>query len=197
MDKQTNMNRFNKTIEKKFNEKRLVLGNGSVDSKIILIGEAPGKNEVEQRKPFVGAAGKYLNEFLEILKLDRKDIYITNVVKYRPTKKSKKTGRDINRTPIKEEINNFTDYLFEEISIIETDLIVTLGNVPFKTILENNSVTIGNYHGKKTNKTIMGKEYIVYPLYHPAAVIYNRSIKDDYINDLKNLKNILDKQIYI
>ncbi|NBI08315.1 uracil-DNA glycosylase [Senegalia massiliensis] len=197
MDKQTNMNRFNKTIEKKFNEKRLVLGNGSVDSKIILIGEAPGKNEVEQRKPFVGAAGKYLNEFLEILKLDRKDIYITNVVKYRPTKKSKKTGRDINRTPIKEEINNFTDYLFEEISIIEPDLIVTLGNVPFKTILENNSVTIGNYHGKKTNKTIMGKEYIVYPLYHPAAVIYNRSIKDDYINDLKNLKNILDKHIYI
>ncbi|WP_130808048.1 uracil-DNA glycosylase [Senegalia massiliensis] len=197
MDKQTIMNRFNENIEKKFNEKRLVLGNGSVDSRIILIGEAPGKNEEEKRKPFVGAAGKYLNEFLDILKLDRKDIYITNVVKYRPTKKSKKTGRDINRTPIKEEINNFSDYLFEEISIIKPDIIVTLGNVPFKTILESDSVTIGNYHGKKINKTIMRKEYIVYPLYHPAAVIYNRSIKDDYIGDLKNLKKIIDKHMDI
>jgi len=197
MDKQTNMNRFNETIENKFNEKRLVLGNGSVNSRIIIIGEAPGKNEEEQKKPFVGAAGKYLNEFLDILKLDRRDIYITNVVKYRPTKKSKKTGRDINRTPNKEEINNFSDYLFEEISIIEPDIIVTLGNVPFKTILENNNVTIGNYHGEKINKTIMGKEYIVYPLYHPAAVIYNRSIKDDYIGDLKNLKKIIDKHMDI
>lgn len=192
MDKKQNIKKLNEIIEKEYQNKRLVLGNGSINSKVVLIGEAPGKNEVEKKKPFVGAAGKYLDEFLEILNLDKEDIYITNVVKYRPTKKSKKTGGDINRTPTKEEINNFKEYLFKEISIIEPSIIVTLGNVPFKAILENDNLKIGNYHGKEINKKILDKNYIIYPLYHPAAVIYNRSLKDDYINDLKGLKNIIN-----
>ncbi|MBS4534196.1 uracil-DNA glycosylase [Clostridium sp. D2Q-14] len=194
MNKINKIKELNNILEKKYNEK-LVLGNGSVDSKIVLVGEAPGKNEVIKGKPFVGAAGKYLNEFLDILEIDREDIYITNTVKYRPTKINKKTGNEINRTPNKDEIEEFKAYLFKEISIIDPKIIIPLGNVPFKTIIENNNLTIGKYHGKVLNKDIHNKKYTIYPLYHPAAVIYNRSIKKDYIRDLNNLKKIFIKQI--
>lgn len=194
MNKREKINQLNNIMEEKFKEEKLVLGYGSMDSKIILVGEAPGKNEVLKGKPFVGAAGKYLDEFLDILKLHRNDIYITNAVKYRPTKASKKTGNKINRTPKRDEIEEFKEYLFREISIIDPKFIVSLGNVPFKTIIEDNSLNIGTYHGKTLEKKINNKEYIIYPLYHPAAVIYNRSIKEDYINDLNNLKKIFDEK---
>lgn len=193
MSKESMIEELNNTIKEKFKNKKLVIGDGSVNSRIILIGEAPGKNEVEKEKPFVGAAGKYLDEFLNILELNRKDIYITNTVKYRPTKINNKTGNEINRTTKKSEIEEFKEYLYKEISIIKPRIIVTLGNTPFKGIMEDDNYNIGIYHGKKLNKKINDRNYIIYPLYHPAAVIYNKSIKDDYINDLYNLKKVFDE----
>ena len=80
--------KLNNKILNAYKDKDIVLGNGNVDSPIILIGEAPGAKEVEQKKPFVGQAGKYLNEFLTTLEIKREKVYITNIVKYRPTKES-------------------------------------------------------------------------------------------------------------
>ncbi|RKD30857.1 uracil-DNA glycosylase [Thermohalobacter berrensis] len=189
--KQEAIAKLNKKLKDNFIEKELVFGNGNLDSKIILIGEAPGAKEVELKKPFVGQAGKYLEEFLNILELERKDIYITNVVKFRPTKASSKTGRKINRAPTKKEINQFKDYLIEEINIINPKIIVTLGNVPLKTLTDDN-VSIGKVHGKNLNVIIKNNnEYLLYPLYHPAAVIYRKQLKQTYIDDLHNLKKVL------
>ncbi|WP_129599645.1 uracil-DNA glycosylase [Anaerophilus nitritogenes] len=162
-----------------------VFGEGNVDAKIILVGEAPGAKEVELNKPFVGAAGKNLDEFLDILKLNREDLYITNVVKIRPYKVNGKTGRKSNRPPNKEEIEKYEKYLFNEIQIIQPKIIVTLGNVPLKTLLKDKKVTIGQHHGKPIDEG----EYFIFPLYHPASIIYRRELKEVYIEDLYKLKD--------
>ena len=116
------MSELNSQIISEFSDKELVIGNGSLNSRVLLIGEAPGAKEVEQKKPFVGQAGKHLQEFIDILKLDRDDLYITNTVKFRPTKESKKTGGKVNRAPNKSEINQFKEFLYEEIEIIYNKL---------------------------------------------------------------------------
>lgn len=193
MHKNNEINMLNQEIKSEFKEEKLVLGYGNSNSKIVIIGEAPGKKEVELEKPFVGAAGKYLDEFLEILDIDREDIYITNTVKYRPTKKSKKTGNKINRPPKKKEINKFLSYLYREINLIDPIMIVTLGNVPLRAVVKND-IKIGDNHGKLIKKKILNKMYNIYPLYHPAAIIYNRSLKENYIEDLERLKNIIRKE---
>lgn len=189
--KEENLNKLNEKISVDYKGEDLVLGNGKADSFIMLIGEAPGRKEVELKKPFVGQAGKYLEEFLEVLKVNRKDLYITNVVKYRPTKISKKTGGLTNRTPTKKEIDAFKQYLIEEIDIVNPKVIVTLGNTPLKSIL-GDDYTIGKVHGNVYEINISDKIYIVYPLYHPAAIIYNKSLKKVYIEDLLKLKKIID-----
>ncbi|KNF07076.1 uracil-DNA glycosylase, family 4 [Gottschalkia purinilytica] len=191
--KKTKLQELNKTIKDAFKEKDIVLGNGDENSTIILIGEAPGAKEVELKEPFVGQAGKHLTKFLEILKIDRKDLYITNTVKFRPTKDSAKTGKPINRAPSKDEINMFKDYLFDEIHIVNPKVIVTLGNVPLKTVLQNEGATIGELHGKDIEINLQEKEYYLFPLYHPAAVIYKQDLKETYENDLRNLSEFLDK----
>ncbi len=191
--KEKQVRELNDHIISKFSDKELVIGNGSLNSRVVLVGEAPGANEVEQKKPFVGQAGKHLQEFLDILKLDRDELYITNTVKFRPTKESKKTGGKVNRPPTKSEISQFKEFLYKEIKIISPQIIVTLGNVPLKTILQDEQATIGDYHGKKQNVTIENTEYILFPLYHPAAVIYRRELREVYINDLKQLALLLQK----
>lgn len=182
---------LNIRIANKFYDKELVLGNGKIDSIVMMVGEAPGAKEVEQRKPFVGSAGKYLNEFLSILELEREKLYITNTVKFRPTKEGKRPRTETNRTPNKNEIEEFKDFLFEEIDIIMPKIIVTLGNIPLKTILNDETITIGNTHGCPIRTRIKENEYTVFPLYHPAAVIYKRELKDIYIDDLKRLGELL------
>lgn len=174
-----------------YKDKKIVLGDGEINSTILLVGEAPGKNEEELGKPFVGQAGKYLEEFLEILELDRKELYITNVVKYRPTKRSKKTNNYINRTPTKKEIEKFTRYLIEEIDILEPKIIVTLGNIPLKSIYDEKA-KIGDLHGQIFNVYIKNKEYKLCPLYHPAAVIYRKELKSIYLEDLNGIKHIVN-----
>ncbi|MGL4790158.1 MAG: uracil-DNA glycosylase [Anaerotignaceae bacterium] len=168
--------------------KDFVLGEGSVNSSVFLVGEAPGGEEEIAKKPFVGKAGKNLDEFLKVLNLHRKDIYITNVVKIRPTKISPKTGGTVNRPPTKAEIKDFLPLLKEEIKDIKPKIIVTLGNVPLKAISGDEKISIGEVHGKLLS--INGLN--IFPLYHPAAIIYNQSLKSIYNEDLEILKKLLD-----
>lgn len=183
---------LNKRILEDYTNENIVFGDGNLDCSIMLIGEAPGAKEVELKKPFVGQAGKYLDEFIEVLDIEREQLYITNVVKYRPTKKSTKTDGVVNRTPTNIEIEKFKKYLIEEIDIIDPEIIVPLGNTPIKGIFEDN-LKIGEVHGKALKANIKGKEYIVFPLYHPAAVIYRRELKKVYLDDLQELKKLIKK----
>ncbi len=190
--KEEKIKALNKRILDAYPDEKLVLGRGNLNSPIVLVGEAPGRKEVELNEPFVGQAGKHLDEFLQVLELDKEDIYITNSVKYRPTKLNPKTGRLSNRTPTAKEIESFRSFLLEEIDIIKPKIIVTLGNTSLKSLFEKD-VKIGDVHGKLISVEIYDNKYNLFPLYHPAAVIYNRSLKEVYLNDLQNLKKELNK----
>jgi len=169
----------------------LVFGDGMPDAKIALVGEAPGKNEVEKGKPFVGQAGKNLYEFMEILELKREEIYITNVVKFRPYKVNNKTKSISNRPPTKEEIKISEPFLKKELEILDPKLIVSLGNVPLKCLTGYESATIGEYHGKPLEINFTGETMILFPLYHPASIIYRAELKKVYLEDLYKLKEYL------
>lgn len=164
-----------------------ITGYGNVDAKILLVGEAPGAKEIELKEPFVGKAGKNLDEFLSILEIERDDLFITNVVKIRPYKTNKKTGRKSNRPPTQKEINLFISILNEEILIISPKIIVTLGNTPLKSIMDNKDLTIGNVHGE----LLKCNNFLIVPLYHPAAIIYNQNLRQTYLDDLNKLKQII------
>lgn len=193
MDSNIKLKDINKRIslmaEKEFTGRKIVFGDGNVNSKILLIGEAPGANEEKEGRPFVGKAGKNLTEFMESIKIDRSELYITNVVKIRPYRISPKTGRSINRAPDNNEKALFTPFLYEEIEAVNPEIVVTLGNVPLQAVLNDKSVSIGEYHGKLIN--FMGRN--IFPLYHPAAVIYNRALKEIYTNDLKELREYVKR----
>lgn len=169
--------------------KKLVFGEGKTDHPLLmLVGEAPGAHEAEQGRPFVGKAGQNLNEFLKILSLQREDIYISNTVKIRPAVPGK-NGNEKNRPPSQYEVTLFTPWLIDEIKMISPCLLVTLGNTPLKVVLGKEAI-IGNCHGRKMDTTL---GIPLYPLYHPAAVIYNRGLRAVYEQDLINLKGILSK----
>ncbi len=174
-----------------FGEEDVVLGDGNVNARLILIGEAPGKDEVRLSKPFVGAAGKNLTDFLGIIGIERDNIYITNVIKYRLSKQNVKTGRISNRPATKDEISQSRSYLLDEISVINPEIIVTLGNVPLRAVTGDYSLSIGSVHGQVHKITIIGIEYNLFPLYHPASIIYNRSLKDVYGEDVLRLPLLL------
>jgi len=169
----------------------LVFGDGMPGAKIVLVGEAPGRNEVEIGKPFVGQAGKNLDEFMKILELNREEIYITNVVKFRPYKINKKTQSISNRPPTKEEIKISEPFLKKELEILNPKLVVSLGNVPLKCLTGDESATIGEYHGKPLEINFTGKTMILFPLYHPASIIYKAELKTVYLEDLYKLKEYL------
>jgi uracil-DNA glycosylase family 4 len=155
---------------------QLVFGDGNPDADIVFIGEAPGKNEDLQGKPFVGAAGKFLNEMLETIGLKRDDIYITNIVKYRPPN---------NRDPLPDEKTEFLPYLQEQIAIIEPKLIVTLGRHSMDSLLPG--LKISQVHGQP--KRHNGQVYL--PLFHPAAALYNGAMRQTLIDDFANIPAIM------
>lgn len=175
---------------KEFCKEEIVLGEGNLDAQIILVGEAPGRDEVRLSKPFVGMAGKNLDEFLSMLELKRSSIYITNVIKYRLSKVNPKTGRMINRPATKEDIDSSKKYLHSEINIIKPIYIVTLGNVALRAVTNDFHSSIGALHGKSYTKiNDEGFMFNLYPLYHPASIIYNRNLKSIYIEDILRFKD--------
>jgi len=168
-------------------EDALVFGEGPRRPKLMLIGEAPGEQETLQGRPFVGKAGKNLDHFLELAQLERKEIYISNAVKFRPTKTGK-TGRISNRPPTKDEIALFRPWLMREILEIGPDMVATLGNVPLHAVT-GERITIGEVHGKVIPAGDTGLQ--LFALYHPASLIYNRSLESVYESDVRLLADIL------
>jgi DNA polymerase len=150
----------------------------------MLIGEAPGKTEVEMGRPFVGKAGKNLDMFLKYIRLAREDMYITNCVKFRPTRISE-WGSVANRTPKPEEIAAQRDFLMEEIGLVDPKVLVTLGGIPLKSVLNDMSAAIGAYHGRAVRSTKSGRT--LFPLYHPASIIYKKELAATYEKDLERL----------
>ena len=159
--------------------KVLVCGEGSVGAPVMMIGEAPGEQESLQGRPFVGKAGRNLDAFLEQAGMDRRALYVTNTVKFRPTKRST-AGRTVNRPPTQEEIRLFLPWLLNEIELVGPRCVITLGNVPLKALTGNGSV-IGDVHGQLMDWN--GRK--LFPMYHPASVIYNPSLKEVYRSDIR------------
>lgn len=155
---------------------KLVFGSGNTEAKILLAGEAPGKNEDLQGLPFVGQAGKLLEKFLELAGLERKKVFITNIVHHRPPE---------NRDPLPNEIEAYGKYLDEIINIIKPKIIITLGRFSMAKFLPN--VFISNVHGRVFNQD----KFIVIPMYHPAASLRNGSILEAEKKDFVNIKDML------
>lgn len=155
---------------------QLVFGDGNPNADIVLIGEAPGKNEDLQGKPFVGASGKLLSEMLESIGLARPDVYITNIVKYRPPN---------NRDPLPDEKQAFLPYLLEQLDTIRPKLVVTLGRHSLNCFLPN--LSISQVHGQP--KRYKGRVYL--PLFHPAAVLYNGSMRQTLMEDFARIPAII------
>ena len=166
-------------------KKVLEHGEGSIGARLMLIGEAPGEQETLQRRPFVGKAGKNLDEFLELAGLDRSQLYVSNTVKFRPTKISA-AGRVVNRPPTREEIGIFLPWLKKEIETVGPEIVVTLGNVPLKALAGVKTV-IGDVHGS----FIEAEGTRIYPMYHPASMIYNPSLRTVYADDIRRLSRYL------
>jgi uracil-DNA glycosylase family 4 len=159
--------------------KNLVMGDGNPSAELVFIGEAPGKNEDEQGLPFVGAAGKFLNEMLESIGMKRSDIYITNIVKYRPPN---------NRDPLPDEKIAFLPFLKQQIEVIEPKLIVTLGRHSMEVLLPE-GLKISQCHGQA--KRYNGQVYM--PLFHPAAALYNGGMRQTLIDDFAKIPIVLAK----
>lgn len=160
----------------------LVMGDGNVNADIVFIGEAPGKNEDEQGLPFVGAAGKFLNEMLAQAGMDRSDVYITNIVKYRPPN---------NRDPLPEEKKAFWPYLLRQLQIIEPKVVITLGRHSMEYFLPG--MFISKIHGQPKRIQFGDHKLVIVPLYHPAAALYNGSMRQTLIDDFVAVPEIIKK----
>lgn len=165
----------------------LVWGEGPMQPALMLIGEAPGAQEAEQGRPFVGPAGKKLDMLLESIHLPREKLYVTNTVKFRPTRRSK-AGRMVNRPPTRQEIDRFTPWLRKEIALVLPAMIATLGNVPLGALM-GRDVRIGDLHGRLLQAPDIAAP--LYPLYHPASILYNPSLRPVYEEDLQRLRILL------
>ena len=160
----------------------LVMGDGNIDAEIVFIGEAPGKNEDEQGLPFVGAAGKFLNEMLAEAGMTRSDVYITNIVKYRPPN---------NRDPLPEEKKAFWPYLLKQLQIIEPKVVITLGRHSMEYFLPD--MKISQIHGQPKRIQFGDHKLVIIPLYHPAAALYNGSMRQTLIDDFVMVPKIIEK----
>lgn len=165
----------------------LVMGVGSIDADVMFVGEAPGRDEDKQGEPFVGVAGRVLNQALVNNQLERADVYITNIVKYRPPN---------NRDPEPEEKRAFWPFLLQEIKTIGPKLIVPLGRHSMGYFLPEESIS--KAHGRVKNVEITkdkGQKQLiaVMPIYHPAATIYNRQLKADFEADFAKIKEIINQ----
>jgi DNA polymerase len=162
-----------------------VIGEGSHEAKIMFIGEAPGKNEAQTGKPFCGKSGKVLDHLLASIGVDRKDVYVTNIVKDRPPE---------NRDPTPEEIELYAPFLDKQIEIIQPKVISTLGRISMAYIMkkfgmENDLKPISLLHGKSFDAITSYGTVKIVPLYHPAVAVYNSNMIDALKADFQVLKN--------
>lgn len=162
--------------------RQVVPGDGSAEAEIMFIGEGPGQKEDELGKPFVGAAGKFLDEMLAAINMKRENVYIANVVKCRPPG---------NRDPLPEEAESCWPWLEKQIEIINPKLIVTLGRHSMERFLPNQKIS--QIHGKAMRRNIPGLgARVFYALYHPAAALYNGSMRTVLIQDFKKITKVLE-----
>ena len=189
MDKKEKLENLNKkwfkdcTCELKKTATQAVPGDGNPDADIIFIGEAPGRSEDEQGVPFVGRAGKFLAEMLSLINLKREEIYITNIVKYRPPN---------NRDPLPEEKAACREWLLEELKIISPKVIIFLGRHAMNNFFPE--LQISKAHGKLLIKSFNGiSTKFFFPLYHPAAALYDGSMREVLIEDFKKIPKVLEE----
>ncbi len=172
--------------------KNIVVGKGNLKAQILFVGEAPGKNEDEQGIPFVGAAGKNLDSLLAKVGLSLNDIYITNILKCRPPE---------NRDPFPDEIRSHTPWLLAQIQEMRPKVVCSLGNHATKFFLSEGNLDsidkqpgITQVHGKIKNIEIQGLKIKLIPLFHPAAIIYNQSLKSEWEKDIEIVKSELSQK---
>ncbi|MBU2616558.1 MAG: uracil-DNA glycosylase [Nanoarchaeota archaeon] len=170
----------------------LVFGKGNPSAKIVFVGEAAGRNEDLQGVPFVGAAGKNLDKLLSSVGLSLDDVYVANILKYRPSE---------NRDPSPEEIMAHTPWLVEQVKVIQPSVICSLGNYATKFFLSGGDVDsmkkmpgITQVHGKVRMIDFMGLKIKLIPLFHPAAIIYNRSLIDLWERDMEIVKSEINQK---
>ncbi|WP_157463182.1 uracil-DNA glycosylase [Caldisphaera lagunensis] len=184
----SNLNELIKSCKKcplHLSRTNVVLGNGNINTKIMLIGEAPGRNEDLEGIPFVGLAGKLLDSLLNENNIKRDEVYITNVVKCRPPN---------NRTPNKEEVSSCLPYLIEEINIVKPELILTLGRTAGEAIsIIFNYEWEGLEKERKKIREVMfnGTKIKILSTYHPAAALYKPELKELLRDDIKTASKII------
>lgn len=163
--------------------KSMVFGTGDPEAKVVFIGEAPGKNEDLKGEPFVGASGKFLDEMLESIGLNRKNIYITNIVKYRPPK---------NRDPSREEKEAFMPFLYAQLAAIAPKVVVTLGRHSTNCFLPGLQISAIHGQTQQISVEVESKQYAwtILPLYHPAAALYNGKLRQTLLTDFKTITQI-------
>lgn len=168
---------------------QLVFGDGNPDADVVFIGEAPGKKEDETGQPFVGAAGKFLDEMLASVDMARSDIYITNIVKYRPPN---------NRDPFPEEKKAFLPYLQAQLEAIKPKVVVTLGRHSTNCFLPDLQISKAHGHAKRIKLQLKANkddilEVVILPLYHPAAALYNGGMRQTLMDDFSQIPALLTK----
>jgi DNA polymerase len=163
----------------KLGRTQVVFGVGNPNASVMFVGEGPGFYEDQQGEPFVGAAGKLLNELLQSAGLSRSEIYIANVIKCRPPN---------NRDPEPDEVETCKPFLLQQIELIKPKLVCTLGNWATKTLLEKN-VGITKVRGR----AFPMEKFVVFPLLHPAAALHQGNLREPLIDDFKKLKAYLDQ----
>ena len=167
----------------KKNASKIVFGDGNIHSPIMIVGEGPGQKEDELGKPFVGDAGTLLNKMLKAIKIEREKIYITNVVNYRPPN---------NRKPEKSEINRYSEYLKEHISIIDPQILILMGSTAMEALFGGNK-RISKERGQWKEIIIKQKTYKSIITFHPAYLLRQPDQKKYSWEDLKIIHKKIDE----
>jgi uracil-DNA glycosylase len=164
---------------------QVVFGSGDPNAELMFVGEAPGFHEDKQGVPFVGAAGKLLDQLLAGIGLTRGDVYVCNVIKCRPPG---------NRDPLPEEIESCEPHLWRQIELLQPRVVATLGNFATK-LLSGKPTGITRVHGQEQETTLGGRRVLLYPIYHPAAALYTPRMLEVLQSDFRRIPELLGRRV--